>query len=226
MNMSMKKINLSFAAVAVALVATAAFAQDQGGAPAPAAAPAAEAAKTGFDGAIALVLALVMAIISLLITLWLAMKAVSKAISMFDKTTQGIDEWAELRKGNVAVGLLMGAMILSVANVTRGAILGLTENLTNPALSITFALQIVVGVLNLLIGLWIATNVISMTLKILDKSTKDVEEMKEIGKGNVAVALMVTGVLLGVSTIVSAGIEQLSGIVKVESIARIFGWSL
>ncbi len=225
MNMSMKKINLSFAAVAVALIATAAFAQDKG-ASAPAAAPAAEAAKTGFDGAIALVLALVMAIVSLLITLWLAMKAVSKAISMFDKTTQGIDEWAELRKGNVAVGLLMGAMILSVANVTRGAILGLTENLTNPALSITFALQIIVGVLNLLIGLWIATNVISMTLKILDKSTKDVEEMKEIGKGNVAVALMVTGVLLGVSTIVSAGIEQLSGIVKVESIARIFGWNL
>jgi uncharacterized membrane protein YjfL (UPF0719 family) len=215
----MKKINLGFAATTIALVATAAFAQGE-------AAPAANAAaKTGMDGAIAIVLALVMAIVSLLITLWLAMKAVSRAISMFDKTTEGIDEWAELRKGNVAVGLLMGAVILSVANVTKGSIIGLTDQLTNPSLTLTFALQIVVGVLNLLVGLWISTNVISMTLKVLDKSTKDVEEIKEIGKGNVAVALMVTGVLLGVSTIVEAGISKLSGIVRIESIAKIFGWN-
>lgn len=216
----MKKINLAFAVTAIALVSTAAWAQDAAGGAA--AAP----AKSGMEGAIALIISLISAVVALLISLFLGMTAVNKAIQMFDKTTQGVDEWSELRKGNTAIGLLMGAMILSVANVIRGGVVGLTEQLTHPALNLTYVLQVVVGVLNLLIGLWISTNVVSLTLKILDKSTKNIEEMEEIKKGNVAVALMVTGVLLGVSTIVSAGVENLSSVVNVENLAGLFGWNL
>lgn len=211
----MKKVNLGFAAVLVGLLATFAFAQEAGGA---------AAGDKGLKGAGALVLALVAAIISIVISLFLGMTAVTKAIAMFDKTTKGVNEWTELKKGNVAVGLLLGAMILSIANVISGGVTGLTAQLTNPALSLTYVLQLVVGVINLLIGLWISTNVIGLTIKILDRSTKDLDEVDEIGKGNVAVAIMVTGVLLGMSQIVSAAVQNLSSIVRVEKIAAIFGF--
>jgi uncharacterized membrane protein YjfL (UPF0719 family) len=211
----MKRVNLGFASLLVALAATAAWAQDTA---APVAGP-----KKGLEGLWALILAIVVAIIALVISLGLGMVAVKKAIDMFDKSTKGVDEWAELRKGNVAVGIVLAAMIFSIANVISGGVAGLTGQLMKPELSLAYVLQIVVGVINLLIALFISTNVIALTLKFLDKSTKDIDEMSEIAKGNTAVAVMVAGVLLGVSTIISAAVQNLSSIVRVESITGLFG---
>ena len=172
----------------------------------------------GKGGIFDLVIAIVLAIVTLLISLGLAMFAVSKAIAMFDKTTHGIDEWAELRKGNVAVGILMAAMILAVGNVISGSVQGLTRALLDPKFEIAYFADLVVGVVNLLVGIWIATTVVALSVKALDKMTKDIDEIAEIGKGNVAVAVMVAGVLLAVSVVVSQGVQAISQILDVHNI--------
>ena len=211
----MKRRSLVLSFVALACAAAPAFAQE---AAKPAAAP-------GFvQGLIAVVIGLVTAIIALLLSLWLAMQAVKKAIEMFDKTTEGIDEWTELGKGNVAVGIVMAAMIYAVGNVISGGVESLTKGLMNPSLSLSFILGIVIGIINLLISLWIATSVISLAIKTLDKATTKIEEMKEIAKGNVAVAVMVAGVLLAVSNVVQAAVSGLSNVLNIENLSKQFGW--
>jgi uncharacterized membrane protein YjfL (UPF0719 family) len=212
--MNRKSIVLSFATLACA--AAPALAQD-------AAHPAAQE-KTFFTGVMAVVIGLVTALIALWISLTLAMYAVKKAIQMFDKTTEGIDEWAELGKGNVAVGIVMAAMIYAVGNVISGGVESLTKGLMHPSLSLGFVLGIVIGVINLLISLWIATTVVSLAIKTLDKATEKIEEMKEIGKGNVAVAVMVAGVLLAVSQVVQSAVSGLSNVLNIDNLRAQFGW--
>lgn len=194
---------------ALALLAAPALAQQ---------APAAPASQGDGKGIFALLLGIVLAVVTLLISLGLAMFAVNKAIAMFDKTTKGMDEWAELRKGNVAVGILMAAMILAVGNVISGSVQGLTGALMDPKLELAYFADLVVGVVNLLIGIWVATTVVSLAIRALDKMTKDIDEMAEVAKGNVAVAVMVAGVLLAVSVVVSQGVQAISKILDVNNI--------
>lgn len=212
----MRRNSLLFSLAALACLAAPALAQD--------AAPAAQE-KTFFGGLIAVAIGLVTAIAALLISLFLAMHAVKKAIQMFDKTTEGIDEWSELAKGNTAVGIVMAAMIYSVGSVISGGVESLTRGLMQPSLTLGFVLGVVIGVVNLLISLWIATAVVSLAIRTLDKATEKIEEMKEIGRGNVAVAVMVAGVLLAVSTVVKTAVAGLSNVLNIENLSRQFGWS-
>lgn len=175
------------------------------------------------DKIIGLVVGFVLAVVALFISLGLAMKAVSIAFGMFDKLTKGVDEWAELKKGNVAIGLLMAAVIYAIGHVISSGVTALTTSLMNPALNLAYLLSIIVGIVNLLIALWVGTYVIGLTIKILDKMTENIEEMEEIAKGNVAVAILVTGVLLAVSNVVAQGVEGISKIVNVQSVASAFG---
>lgn len=204
--MSARRSSIALSLVAVAGLAAPAFAEDAAG------------GAGESRGILALVLGVVLAVVALLISLGLAMFAVSKAIQMFDRTTKGMDEWAELRKGNVAVGLLMASMILAVGNVVSSSVAGLTQALMDPKLEIAYLADLLVGVVNLLIGIWIATSVVSLAIKVLDRMTKDVDEMAEIAKGNVAVSVMVSGVLLAVSVVVAQGVAGISRILDVQNI--------
>lgn len=204
--MSARRSSIALSLVAVAGLAAPALAEDAAG------------GAGGNQGIFALLLGIVLAVVALLISLGLAMFAVSKAIQMFDRTTKGMDEWAELRKGNVAVGLLMASMILAVGNVVSSSVAGLTQALMEPKLEIAYFADLLVGVVNLLIGIWIATSVVSLAIKVLDRMTKDVDEMAEIAKGNVAVSVMVSGVLLAVSVVVAQGVAGISRILDVQNI--------
>jgi uncharacterized membrane protein YjfL (UPF0719 family) len=216
----MKRRSLVLSLVSLTCLATPAFAQDAGG------------DRSFLSGLGSIVVGLILALVALLLSLWLAMQAVKRAIHMFDKRTEGIDEWAELQRGNVAVGIVLAAMILAVANIISSGVIGLTDSFMTPPgawsiqLAWTWILGIVIGVINLLVSLWIGTAVVGLALKALDKSTERIEEMKEIAKGNVAVAILVAGVLLAVSTIVAAAVRGISTVLDVENIAANFGWTL
>ena len=181
-------------------------------------------ARTFMDGIVAVVIGLITALIALFLSLWLAMTAVKKAIDMFDKTTEGIDEWAELAKGNVSVGIVMAAMIYAVGDIISSGVQGLTHAIMAPSLSMAFVLSVVIGIINLLVALWIATTVISLAIKTLDKATKNIEEMKEIGKGNVAVGVMVAGVLLAVANVVGSAVSGLANVLNIDNLRHQFGW--
>lgn len=49
------------------------------------------------------------------ISLLVAVAALFLAIKVFDRLTHNLDEWAELRKGNMAVAIFLSVMVLSIA---------------------------------------------------------------------------------------------------------------
>lgn len=51
----------------------------------------------------------------LAISLMVAVLSIVLAIKVFDKLTHGVDEWAELKKGNMAVALVVSSMIISIS---------------------------------------------------------------------------------------------------------------
>jgi uncharacterized membrane protein YjfL (UPF0719 family) len=145
----------------------------------------------------------------LIIGLLLAMGSVYIGLRLLDKLTKGIDEMAELKRGNVAVGILMAAVIFSIATVVQSGVTGLSAGVAGKSGgALIFAAG--VGILQLLIGIIIAVVAIYIAINVLDKITVEIDEMEELKKGNIAVAILMAGVLLAVSFVVQAGVSGIA----------------
>jgi uncharacterized membrane protein YjfL (UPF0719 family) len=164
---------------------------------------------------------LLFAIIQLIIGLVLALGAVYIGLKMFDKLTEGIDEMEELKKGNAAVAILLGAIILSIANIVEGGVSGITgtfsANLTQTQMMVAF----VIGIANLLVSLILAVLAIYLSVNILDKITVGIDEFKELKKGNVAVAIIMAAVLFAVSFVIRASVASMSTYLSPQMLATI-----
>lgn len=153
-------------------------------------------------------LGLLISLIQLLVSLGFAMLAVYAGIRIFDKLTKNIDEMAELKRGNVAIGILMGAVIIAYATVIAGgvrALTGVVLGIGGKSL-IQTAVALGGGLVNLLIGLALASVAITLALRVFGKITKGMDEEAELKKGNVAVAFLLAAVLFATATIISEGV--------------------
>ncbi len=161
----------------------------------------------------------------LLIGLALAMVSVYLGLKMFDKLTDRTDELAELKKGNVAVAILLGAIIFSIANIVESGVSGLTHGVV-PGLSTTemFA-ALVIGLVNLAIGVVLAVFSIYIAIWLLDKITVGIDEFKELRKGNVAVAIMMAAVLFAVSFVIRGAVAGMATALSPQSVAAALGWA-
>jgi uncharacterized membrane protein YjfL (UPF0719 family) len=72
---------------------------------------------------------IVISILQLVLGIVLAIVAIYLALNILDKLTKGIDEFAELKKGNVAVALEMAGVIITVAIIIQSGVMGITAAL-------------------------------------------------------------------------------------------------
>ncbi|CAG0981184.1 hypothetical protein METP2_01983 [Methanosarcinales archaeon] len=72
---------------------------------------------------------IVVSIVQLILGIVLAIVAIYLALNILDKLTKGIDEFAELKKGNVAVALEMAGVIITVAIIIQSGVMGITAAL-------------------------------------------------------------------------------------------------
>ena len=173
-----------------------------------------------------IILGLGIALLQLVFGLGLAMGSVYLGLKMFDRMTSGVDEMAELKKGNVAVAILLGAIIFSIANVVQGGVSGLTAGLAQPGLTVPMMIAgLVIGIVNLLVGILLSIVSIYIALSVLDKITVDINEFKEFAKGNVAVAIVMAAVLLSVSFVIASAVAGMSNILSPQSLASSLGWA-
>jgi uncharacterized membrane protein YjfL (UPF0719 family) len=159
---------------------------------------------------------LLIAVAQVLVSLGFAMLAVYAGIRIFDKFTKGIDEMAELKRGNVAIGVLLGAVILSYATVIAGGVGSLTNvviNVGNASLTKTIA-GLVGGIINLLIALGLASAAIYLALNIFGKITKGIDEEAELKRGNLAMAFLLAAILLAVSTVIASGVASVGAAIS------------
>lgn len=74
-------------------------------------------------------LAIGLALLQLVLGIALAVGAIYLALNILDKLTKGVEEFEELKKGNVAVALEMAGVIIAVAVIIQSGVLGITAAL-------------------------------------------------------------------------------------------------
>jgi uncharacterized membrane protein YjfL (UPF0719 family) len=77
------------------------------------------------DGALLIVVSLLQLVLGIV----LAVGAIYLALNILDKLTKGVEEFDELRKGNVAVALEMAGVIITVAVIIQSGVIGITAAL-------------------------------------------------------------------------------------------------
>ena len=127
------------------------------------------------------------------------------SVVLFDRATQGIDEWEELKKGNAAVGIVLGAMVIAVTWVIRPALQVPISEWDTGAARLFVALG--VEVVQLLLGLISAVVSILFAVWLFDRLTTRLDEWAELKRGNVAVAALLAGVIIAISLLVGIALE-------------------
>lgn len=153
--------------------------------------------QTAVIGILQLVVAIILAVIALYIGFY-----------VLGKITKGIDEEKEIAKGNTAVGILVAAVFVAIATIVQSGVAGVSTGLSRALGGDFYALG--ASVAQLLLGLILAILAIYLSLNMLDKFTKGIEEFEEIKKGNVAVALVMTGVIITVAIIIQEGVRGIT----------------
>jgi uncharacterized membrane protein YjfL (UPF0719 family) len=134
------------------------------------------------------------------------------SIWLFDRTTRNIDEWNELRKGNVAVGIVLGALIIGVGIVLRLALIPAAINIdVGPANIVAY--RLLIQGLQLLVGLLLSVVAIGLSVWIFTRLTGSIDEWAEIGRGNVAIAVVLAGVIITTALISSTALDSILGLI-------------
>lgn len=143
-------------------------------------------------------------IIQLLVAIILAVIALYIGFSVLSRITKGIDEEKELLKGNAAVGIIIASVFFAIAIVVQSGVAGVSIGISK-ALAGDF-LALGVAAIQLVLGILLAVAAIYISLNVLDRLTKGIEEFEEIRKGNIAVALMMAGVIVSTAVIIQSGV--------------------
>ena len=126
---------------------------------------------------------------------------------LFQWFTRDLDDWEELRQGNPAVGIVLGAILISVALVLRPALA--VETHTWDAGHQVYVQALLAEALQVAIGLVLAVLAIGLALLIFAALTRGLDEIAELKKGNLAVGGLLAGVVLGVGLMVSQAVSQI-----------------
>lgn len=147
---------------------------------------------------------IIIGIVQLIIAIILAVVSLYIGFAMLDRMTSKIDEEKELAKGNVAIGILVASIFVSIAIVVQSGVEGVSVGLRGAIDGNIYLL--IASIIQLMLGMILAIVGIYLSLNIFDKLTKGIDEFEEIRKGNVAVALEMAGVVIAVALIIQSGV--------------------
>jgi len=165
-----------------------------------------------------------MGLFQLVVGLVLAMACIYIGFSLFDKILKEIDLQEELKKGNIAIGIVTVAIIITLAGIISGGVSGITSSISNiSGMNVTdIIVKVVVpGIVQLLIGIVMAVVAIYMAFKIWDKITTKIEETEELKKNNAAIGVVMAGVLIAVGFIIQGSVSGIGTAIATLSVVGI-----
>jgi uncharacterized membrane protein YjfL (UPF0719 family) len=134
------------------------------------------------------------------------------AVYLFQRFTHDLDQWDALRQGNTAVGVVLAALVLAVAIILRPA---LVVDWTAWDVGNAFFLEAILAqALQLVVGLVVAVLILVLAFYLFAALTRGIDEVEELKKGNLAVAGLLAGVLIGVGLLVSQAVGQIMSLVS------------
>jgi len=156
-----------------------------------------------------LIVFLVLSFVQIVAAIILTATALYSGLRVLDRMTTGIEEWKEIKKGNVAVGIFYSAAIICFIIFLLPRIEDILFLISaNYPIKITI-LGLVFALINYIIALGFGTLILYLSINLVDKLTTDIDEMGALKKGNIAVALIFSLMLLAVAVAVSFPLESL-----------------
>jgi uncharacterized membrane protein YjfL (UPF0719 family) len=126
---------------------------------------------------------------------------------LFEQSTRDIDEWDELRQGNLAMGVVMAAIVLAVGIIVRPA---LQDPLVAADVGRSRPLyELAVNGIGLLIALLLAVMAVALAIWLFTRLTGDLDEWAELAAGNRAVAVLMAGVILSVALLTTTAVDRI-----------------
>lgn len=126
---------------------------------------------------------------------------------LFERATRDIDEWAELRRGNLAIGIVMASIVVAVGIVVQPALkaplIGADVGRARPLYELT------VNAAGLLIALVLSVVAVGLAVWLFTRLTTDLDEWAELADGNHAVAVLVAGVILAVALLTATAVDRI-----------------
>ncbi|MBM3229595.1 DUF350 domain-containing protein [Candidatus Parvarchaeota archaeon] len=152
----------------------------------------------------------------------IAVLAIFAGLKIFDRLTHGIDEMKEIKKGNSAVAIYFVSIAVSIAIFLMPAIGGLAKDV-NQAFPLSFqAVIVAVDIAKVFAMLLVAIFTLTVAFMSIDSLTGEISELKELKSGNMAVAILVAGILVSMSIIIQSGVGDIisSGSLDTFTIAK------
>jgi len=154
-----------------------------------------------------LFIAFVVVVLRILFAIVLSAGAVYSGISLLDKLTAGIDEWKEIKKGNIAIAILFTAVMVAVLLIMEPRINDFV-GLISAAPDVVLSLELLaLSLLNYLLGLLASVILLFLTINLIDRITQDLDEFSELKKGNAAVGLILATAILLVLLVAKGPLE-------------------
>ncbi len=160
---------------------------------------------------------LLLGVIQLIVGLSLAAFSITKGLKLLSKLLGGIDIWEEVKNKNCAVALLGAGVIVSYTRVISGGIAAMSDSLATLGTGSVFngVIGLVSGLINLAVAIGVASFAITVVFRVMDKLTTSIDEKAEFKNGNVAIGAVYCGILIGVSSLVAAGVSGIGSGVSV-----------
>jgi uncharacterized membrane protein YjfL (UPF0719 family) len=149
---------------------------------------------------------LLVSVAQIVVAVILAAVASYLGLILFNRATRNLEEWEELRKGNSAMGFVLGSIIVGIALILRPTLTVPPAGDTGARLYPVYAL--LVQAAGIAVGLILALSAIIFAVGLFDRLTGRIDELAELQRGNMAVAAMLVGVILSVSLLMSQAIQQ------------------
>jgi len=150
---------------------------------------------------------LLLSLAQLVVAVVLSAIAAYLAFYLFQWFTHDLDEWEELRQGNAAVGIVLGAILVAVAIVLHPA---LTVNTATWDVGGDLFFRVLLAeALQLAVGLVLAVVTLALALYLFAGLTRGIDEVEELKRGNLAIAGLLAGVVVGVGLLVSQAVGEI-----------------
>ncbi len=148
---------------------------------------------------------LVVGVGNIIIAIILGVLASYSGVWLFSRSTRHLDDWGEVRRGNTGMGVVLAAIIIGIAIILKPVVDLPLTTASNPGL-------VLVGeILGIAVALVLAMSAIVFSAGLFGRlmAGNNIDELSELQNGNLAVAVIMAGVILAVSLLISGAVASI-----------------
>jgi len=169
---------------------------------------------------------LIVSVFEFLLAVLMSGVIISLTYRVFIKANPDFNMEGEIKKGNVAVGTLVAAILFSASMILQkgmGSVVSMFRmHISAPGESLGLGKLALLSAAHLGLSMLLAVITISVTLRLFGKLVRSLRAGKELEKGNLAVGILLSSVVLVAALYVGEGVSAISkALVPQPSIGQI-----